>query len=173
MRTFFVFVFLVLSWSAVAFLTSSPSLRRGSQLQVGLKIPGFNAPVFNSSATTSSPTPPEKPQRKTKKLSDYQKPLFGIVTAGYLDLRIDERFEELTKNLDKKFQDLDKKFQDLDNKLFFVALVPAIVPAFVMYLIEHEKAVKVMAEAALFEKKYQAVSEVLLPALSVAKDLVK
>ena len=165
MRTFF--LFLVLSWSgAVAFLTSSPSLRRGSQLQVGLKIPGFNAPVFNSSATTSSPTPPEKPQRKTKKLSDYQKPLFGILTVDYLDLRLDEKLDDLSKNL-------DKKFEDLDYKLFFVALIPAIAPALFMYLIEHEKAVKVMAEAALFEKKYQAVSEVLLPALSVAKDLVK
>ena len=58
---------------------------------------------------------------------------------------------------------LDDLTKNLDRKFIVVALLPAIVPTVVMYLIEHETTVNVITEAALFDKKYQAVSEVLRP----------
>ena len=66
----------------------------------------------------------------------------------------------------ESFEDLDRS---LNIKFFFAAALPVVVPIYVTWAIEHEKTAKVMAEAAIFDKKYQALTQTL----SVLKDALQ
>ena len=96
------------------------------------------------------------PPEKTKKTA-----FWGLLTRDYLDERLKQSDERFVERLKQSFEDLDRSL----NIKFSLAVLPVVV----MWAHEHEKAAKVMAEAAIFDKKYQALTQTL----SVLKDALQ
>ena len=109
----------------------------------------FVAPSSSSMRGTLLAAASVPPERTKKKATAF----WGLVTRDYLDERLKQSDERFVERLKQSFEDLDRSL----NIKFSLAVLPVVV----MWAHEHEKAAKVMAEAAIFDKKYQALTQTL------------
>ena len=127
---------------------------------VGGRVPsakGMGAPTKSPmSAKKEKTTTKDRPSWKLEAAKQpftttIKRPFFGILTAEYLDVKFETKFE----NIEKKFENIEKKFDELDLKFLFAALVPA----GIMFSSEALKIYRIYAESQAFAQKADLLLE--------------